>query len=366
MRRVVAWSIYGVALALLIATATLWMANGGGTFTPHPFLVPTYGLVGAVIAARSRNGIGWLFLAFAGLCSLMAFLGPLDEYAQTHLDISIPDIGSVLWPSSFLFFGLVLLLFPTGHLPSPRWRWFFYVFVGSWGFAIAAAAIGGEDAMWAAPGLVLVADATLLVAALSPLARIRRANALERQQLRWIGFVLSLGAVTIVGAAVMLPISPAIGNALAFVPFLVGLIGIPGAVAVAILRYHLYDINVIINKALVYIALTIVLAGLYLGAVFVFQAVLSSVVSGNNVAVAASTLLVAAAFGPLRRRLQSQIDQRFYRRKYDSEQTIAAFAARLRDQINLEALTGELVSVVQSTFQPSQVSIWLRRTEVGA
>ncbi len=236
--------------------------------------------------------------------------------------------------SALALIGFVLLLTPTGSLPSPRWHW--------WAWVAAAVLVTYQVAF-------AVTNLAVVVAAGSLVVRFRRAQGVERQQLRWV----SLAAVVIIAAL-------AIGA-----PVLVGWVAgicvatLPLAIAAAILRYRLYDLDRIVSRALAYGLLTVLLGGGYAGVVLGLGQLLGR---ASSLAVAGATLAVAAVFQPARRRVQRAVDRRFNRRRYDAAQTIQAFSARLRQQVDLEVLTTELLGVVEQTMQPTQVSLWLRPT----
>ncbi len=211
---------------------------------------------------------------------------------------------------------------------------------------------GGELAEALAFSYALVTIA-FLAAAASVVVRLRRASGDERQQLKWLA---SAGVLVFVG---VLTTNLNLVGGDAF-PIFVGQIAVAVAVGVAILRYRLYDIDVVINRTLVYGALTATLAGTYLGSVLLLQLALSGVTANNSLAVAGSTLAVAALFQPARRRIQATVDRRFYRHKYDAARTIEAFGAHLRDEVDLDALALELRAVVGETMQPAHVSLWIR------
>jgi hypothetical protein len=183
--------------------------------------------------------------------------------------------------------------------------------------------------------------------------RFRRSRGVERQQMKW--FLYAAAPI------VTFPVTDYLPGIVSDLVFAWLLIGLPTAIGIAVLRYRLYDIDVVINRTLVYGALTATLVLVYLGSVVGLQRLLSPVVGeGNQLAVVASTLLIAALFGPLRRRVQSFIDHRFYRRKYDAAKTLEAFSMKLRDETDLNALRENLVGVVEETIQPVHVSLWLR------
>ena len=204
---------------------------------------------------------------------------------------------------------------------------------------------------------------TLLFAAvISLFIRLRRARGLEGQQIKWFVYATAL---TICGGIVTYPVSEAIGSQwlkwIGFVPFIVGVMAIPISMGIAIMRYRLYDIDILINRTLVYGSLSATLVALYFGGIVVSQRVFVFLTGEQStLAVVASTLLIAALFGPLRGRIQVFIDRAFYRNKYDARQTLEAFSVKLRDETDLEALNEDLVGVVRETMQPAHVSLWLR------
>jgi hypothetical protein len=275
-------------------------------------------------------------------------------------------------PLALAFTPFLLLLFPTGRLPSRRWRPLAWI-AGISGTVLFTLALlfDSPDKVGGAITAVTVAAASVIfvafaLSALSLVVRYRRAIGVERQQLKW----FALAAV--VAAAFL------VGQLLGFVGQLLGLDRLVGetflnllnaaintalylAVGIAILRYRLYDIDVLINRALVYGSLTIFLAATYVGGVVGLQAVFRTL-SGqeSTIAVVASTLVIAALFGPLRGRVQGFVDRRFYRSKYDAAKTLEAFGSRLREETDLDALSGDLVGVARRSLQPEHVSLWLR------
>ena len=343
----------------------------------------SFPIIGALIVSRQpRNAIGWIFLQI-GLG--VGVLLPATEYAYLALvkepGSSWPGGAFAAWLEAWLWFpGLMaiptlgLLLFPDGRPPSKRWNWVAWASV-----AIIAAVSGGamfqqrlgsaerggtgysipnpvgflpfHDAEQALGPLFVAFFPLMLLSVASVVARFLRSGAEQRQQLK-----LLLLAATVFAAAVIL------GDTfdLPGVIFALSLWTIPAAVGVAILRYRLYDVDVIINRTLVYGALTGVLVVVYLGIVFVVQSVLTGVTRDSDIAVAASTLAVAALFRPIRERIQGFIDRRFNRRKYDAQLTLENFSSRLRDEVDLDHLAHDLAGVVRETMQPSHVSVWLR------
>jgi hypothetical protein len=270
----------------------------------------------------------------------------------------------------------LLLLFPTGRPPSPRWRWVLW----SAGIGNALAVVSLVSSLWPRRGLALlqrggpeaggvlgtlynvgywVALVAVLAAVASLVVRLRRARGVERQQLKWVVY-----AVVMAGCFTLLMEAPNLidrSELAADVMYALLIALIPVPVGMAILRYRLYDIDRLINRTLVYGLLTALLAGVYAGAVLVLGQVFGAV-GGDppSWAVAGATLAVAALFQPARRRIQQVVDRRFNRRKYDAAKTVEAFSVRLRDELDLDALTAELLAVVNQTMQPTGVWLWLR------
>jgi len=215
-------------------------------------------------------------------------------------------------------------------------------------------------------GVERVVNTLLFAAVISLFVRLRRARGLERQQIKWFVYATAL---TICGGILTYPVSEVIGSVwlkwISFVPFIVGVMAIPISMGIAILRYRLYDIDILINRTLVYGLLTATLVAIYFGAVVLLQRLFVALTGEKStLAVVASTLLIAALFTPLRRRIQYFIDRRFYRKKYDARKTLEAFSTKLRDETDLQALNDDLVGVVRETMQPVYVSLWLRADSV--
>jgi len=218
-------------------------------------------------------------------------------------------------------------------------------------------------------GLGTVSDASFPVVGAAALAgiaslvvRYRRARGIERLQLRWVAAAACLLVLFAIGGDLA---SAWLGSGAGWVGMLLGLLCVAVAVAVSLLRYRLYDIDVVINRTLVYGALTATLAGTYLGSVLLLQLLLNGATGDSGLAVAGSTLAVAALFRPARGRIQAGVDRRFFRRKYDAQRTLEAFSSRLRDEVDLRALSSELNAVVRETLQPAHLSLWLRAPEAS-
>jgi hypothetical protein len=398
-----AWSLWGLAMALEVAAILLWLSNHavlvsrfGATddFAPQVFLVPGYATVGAVIAARQRNRIGWLFLAFGLVAALLLFAYSYFIRGAIITPGSLPAArvagwaGGMLWPSSYLFLCLLLLLFPDGRLPSPRWRPVAVALAISWSAVLlnnafdprATTTYGvrltnpvGLQALghpaWKAvvQGAVVIAVATLGPAALAPLLRFRRGDPVQRQQLKWFAFVVGICAVSVLVGVTVGGALPILEPVFVYLPVAGVVVGLPAAVGLAILRYRLYDIDRLINRAVVYATLTVVLGLGYTGVVLVLVQVSGGIgTKPPSWAVAAATLAAAALFQPARHRIQQTVDRRFNRRKYNTAKTIEAFSTRLRDQIDLDTLSTEVLAVVDQTMEPTRVSLWLRPGPPGS
>jgi hypothetical protein len=274
-----------------------------------------------------------------------------------------------------------LLLFPTGRLPSRRWRPVVWLAVGGLLalFVTAAFAPGpmqdvgvdnplGVDVgidLWNPLRAVGVVALLIAVAAsiLSLVVRYRAAQTVERQQIQWLMYAGMLVAVALCAVAVLETVGgPATAPYGELIPSF-ALATVPVATGIAILRYRLFDIDVVVNRTLVYGGLTVSLGAAYVGSVLLLQLVLSPLTEASGLAVAASTLTVAALFRPVRSRIQAVVDRRFFRRKYDATRTLVAFGVRLRDELDVDALGNDLQAVVRDTMQPDQVSLWLRRAD---
>jgi hypothetical protein len=342
--------------------------------------------VGAVLASRRpRHPVGWLLLGLGLFTTSAALAEGYARYGLLARPEELPaagylavydDASFIVWPA---LLGFILLLTPTGSLPSPRWRWWAWVAAAAPVVFLLGAALGIRPldppyqsvvsplAMPALAGPLEVASGVgaaitglaLLVAAASLVVRFRRARGVERQQLRWVALAaaLSLLAVVVVLAGTVLDAALYVWATGVYVALL------PVAIGAAILRYRLYDLDRIISRALAYGVLTLILGLGYVGVVLGLGQLLGR---SSSLAVAAATLAVAAAFQPARRRVQRAVDRRFNRRRYNAARTIAAFSARLRQEIDLDALTAELLGVVDQTMQPTQVSLWLRPPHAAA
>ena len=384
-----AWSLWALTMALEVVAIWLWLGNrsrGGGYFSPQVFLVPGFATVGAMIVTRRGNTVGWLFVGLGLVAALHAVTMVYGERVTLVAPGSLSAgslaqaLGSWLWPVNYLLFVLLLLLFPDGRLPSPRWRPAARLIVGSWCLTITLnALIPSQDnplglqalqqpALTPLTGVVNAAAAVgLVVSVVAPFVRFRRAGYQQRQQLKWVAFVALLSMLSVFAGIGLSRLLPAAG-VLSVLGMLGIAVGIPVAVAVAILRHRLYDIDRLINRTLVYGA-----ADRHPGADLRRCSAhpwgscsAESGAKSPSWAVAGATLVVAALFQPARRRIQAAVDRRFNRRKYNAAKTIETFSARLRDEVDLDTLAGELLTVTDKTMEPTTVSLWLRPPDEGA
>jgi hypothetical protein len=391
---VLAWALW--ALAMLGIPAVAWsdhlLRQAGrsdlvqltpGTASPVLATVSA-STVGAVLASRRpRHPVGWLLLTLA--LSLVATAGAAQYlvYGLIVREGALPAAryAALYYPATVFtalaVIGFVLLLTPTGALPSPRWRW--------WARGVVAAlvvllvlvtlapepldpryqAVGGPFDFRGLSSIVLIANQVALavtvlavvVAAGSLVVRFRRARGVERLQLRWVALAAAL--VSLAGVVVLVGLATGVQGAPTLLSWAAGvcLAVLPVAIGAAVLRYRLYDLDRIISRTLAYGLLTLLLGGGYAGVVLGLGQLLGR---QSSLAVAVATLAVAAAFQPARRRIQRVVDRRFNRRRYDAARTIQAFSTRLRDQVDLDTLTAELLMVVNQTVAPTAVSLWLR------
>jgi hypothetical protein len=385
---------------LVVAMATLvLLALGAGESTPaDSFGLSGYGglsfvvaslafaAVGAMVAARvPANPIGWIF------CFIGVILGVGDflfQYADQTLFISpdrLPGGAIAAWsqnlglPPAFGLLGVALLLFPDGRLPSRRWRPALWLALAGIALIVIAYALrpgplddpfAGVSNPFGIAGAFELIDAlggfgwmfmgaAVAIAALGTSIRLRRSHGLERAQLKWLAFAAAAAGVAVVSDVISYFVSATGINELRNVVLGLGFAVFPVAAGAAILRYRLFDIDVVINRTLVYGALTATLAGAYLGSVLLLQVVLAPLTADSGLAIAASTLAVAALFRPARARIQDAVDRQFYRHRYDAAQTLEAFGTRLRDEVDLEAVGSVLRAAVRDTVQPAHFSLWL-------
>jgi hypothetical protein len=392
--RHLAWAIAAVTAALAIATAVYGFVDDGTRLPAYEggdvsgpgeltfsLMTVAFCTLGALLASRRPgNPIGWILCVASlslGVTGLARGWYVHSFYAETG---ARPAPEALLWVANSIWvWGFIplmtalLLLFPDGRLPSRRW----WPAAALTGLAMSALTVGYSfepgtldayprvaNPLGASGGLGDVIEfvqavgypvfaLAAITSAAAVVTRFRRSRGVERQQLKWMAAAAALAVLAWFVNAVL---DQTLGiNSAYFLPIV--LLAIPAAATVAILRYRLYDLGRIVNRTLVYGALTLTLAAIYLGLVLLA----GLAVGESDVAIAASTLAVAALFRPARARIQALVDRRFYRRRYDAERTLDAFSGRLREELDLEALAGELAGVVRETVQPAHLSLWLRR-----
>ena len=384
-----AWALW--ALILLAVPIIAWwdyrlrqvgrpeLAPLGGSGVPYLLGMVSAATVGAVVASRRpRHPVGWLLLALGLAVAGNGVIYGYINYGLLARPGSLPAAayvaaisnGSILALAACL--GFVLLLTPTGSLPSARWRWWARLSAAapvlgllSWALVpfeapfesvanpLAAPALAGPLSAVSAVALILTALG-IPVGAASLVVRFRRSRGVERQQLRWLALAAALLAVVVLAMATLgaaglqSPLGWLSAGCVALLPLAIG---------ASILRYRLYDLDRIISRTLAWGLLTLLLGSGYAVVVLAVGQVLGE---NSSLVVAAATLAVAAVFQPARRRIQGAVDRRFNRRRYDAARTIAAFSGRLRDQVDLDTLRRELLTVVDQTMQPAKASLWLR------
>ena len=370
-------------VALALAVVYFWLGALAHQSPRHILvagtLIVAFGGVGVIVAYRQpRNRLGWLLL---GLLFLLELFGTAGSYAVLdyrlgHHGLPLAPVAVVLantaWLPALALVPLIILLFPDGYLPTPRWRWAVWAYAG---LVACLAVVAGANAIAPVFGHDIRIDASgsltssghlpgwlasppvwfdvfvvagLVGIVLSAVGRQmlswRRTTGERRQQLKWLAFGAAVAVVWLIAMlfSTSLPI--------------VGIAALPVSVGVAILRYRLYDIDRIISRTLAYAIVTGLLVGLYAGLVLLATQVFKF---HSTVAVAASTLAAAALFNPLRLRVQRSVDRRFNRARYDADQTVAAFAARLKDAVDLDSVRDDLAAVVHKALEPAQVSVWI-------
>ena len=389
-----AWSAFALTAAIAVMTAVVGFIDDGTRLPPpdtghvsavgslsFAVMIVAFGGLGALVASRRpRNPIGWIFCASA-LC--LAFTQVANDW-YTHTLFadpgSLPLWPGLLWAANWLWIPgfmplltLLLLLFPDGRPPSRRWRpvgWLagagMVLLIAGYAFAPGPledyprvenplgveGPAGDVFEAFLEPGFTLFALAAIGSVA-SLVVRFRRSHGVERQQLKWMA---AASALVVTAWLVNAFVDQVLGADISLILPL-ALLALPAATAIAVLRYRLWDLGLVVRRTLVYGALTAILAGAYVGSVLLLQFVLSP---GSDFAIAGSTLAVAALVRPGRRRIQELVDRRFYRRRYDAVGTVERFSARVRDEVELDSLSGELRAVARETMQPSHVSLWLR------
>jgi hypothetical protein len=403
-----AWSLAGLSVAMAAASVALHIATQsvqppsswgtGGNSAVLVFVLPflAFPLVGALIASRRPNNpIGWICLAVGIFWMLVLVSDAYGLYGLVVRPGSVPfpaaigSVGEWMWAPTVGLFGIyLLLLFPDGKLPSRRWlpvAWLAgaVIFLVSAGGAIEPGPVEGlpgvrnpfglEGSAWVADatqGVILLLPVCILASATSLVLRFLHSEGEQREQIKWLAFaalIFGSGFSFFVIFGSILPEATAGANLLLENlledAVTLSFAGVPVAIGFAVLKYRLYEIDIIINRTLVYGSLTATLAMIYFGGVATAQAIFRALTGQEQqpqLAIVVSTLVIAALFNPLRRRIQGFIERSFYRSKYDARKTLEAFSAKLRDETDLESLNRELVGVVKETMQPAHVSLWLR------
>jgi hypothetical protein len=397
-----AWSLCAVSL-LLMGFSLLLIVLGWSTPLPNEWgswwdqTLSLVGFIGApvlgglIASRRPENSYGWLWLGLGLSAALLQLGGSYATYALVVEPGSLPAPRTVVtvlgqgFAGAIVILPFILLLFPDGHLPSSRWRLVAGLvllvgvpllilppFVSGEGGIVPVEnpiRIGGRVSEVTSslidPGIGVIFVAVVLSVP-SLVFRYRRASGIERQQIKWFAYAAALNGCLI--AVDTLGLSDLLLE-YSFGPKLWSLLGITAfatlyvAVGIAVLKYRLYEIDLLINRTLVYGVLTATLVVVYFGGVAATQTIFRALTGQQEqpqLAIVVSTLVIAALFNPLRRRIQAFIDRRFYRRKYDAAKTLEAFSVKLRDETDLDALRDDLVGVVRETMQPAHVSLWLR------
>jgi hypothetical protein len=380
-----AWSLW--ALTVVFSVVSLLIAEQGSLIIMVPLAAwtVTSSTVGTIIISRRpENPIGWILCAIGFLWASNIFSGLYAIRALVTHPGSLPAGEVAAWVATWVVypaFGILVylfLLFPDGRPLSPRWHTLLWIngiliVAGSAVWALTPGPIAGLEGIrnplgiegygvtleFAGQLLFYAVDVLVLVSVVSIYLKLRRASGEERQQIEWLVYAAALLGIVVVVSVVGDLFFGGFGWWV-FLVVILAFLGLPISIGVAVLRYRLYDIDIIINRTLVYGSLTAMLVLVYVGCVIGLQYTLRALTGEESqLAIVASTLLVAALFNPFRRRVQAFIDSRFYRRKYDAAKTLEAFSAKLRDETDLDSLNAELVTVVRETMQPEHVSLWL-------
>ena len=391
---ILAWLLSLICVIGATVSLIIWLVNQNGR--PAPFelsqaLVWSWGLpvlfsilAAMIIARQPHNRVGWLLMLPA-----LVTVVPLDTYLATPQTVLTPGLWLLLWLDNWTWIPVIFpvflipLHFPNGRPPSAKWNWINWLALGMWLFFVLLSPFFNETGpmnyAWTLPNPVgfipvEVADGPFLIvwgiglitlvsaSVLSLLVRYRRAQSRERQQIKWLlyaGFLF----VFVYAFTFFLSDTQQSGFASGWVDLMLSLsiLTIAVAIGIAILRYQLFDIDLIIRKTVVYAVLSALLGLVYFGSIILFQTIFDAVTAEQSpVIIVISTLLIAALFAPLRQRVQAVIDRRFFRNKYDAQQILAQFAQTARDEVEMDLLQAELVRVVQETMQPDRATIWLK------
>lgn len=372
---VLVWNVDAAASAGRPPAATLWLIGLAGA--------PIVGMI--VAGRRPDNAYGWLLLSFSVTSALLELTELYALYALQRFGsagvagVTGALVSQTLWGATIGHLPLLLLLFPDGRLPSPRWRWLLRslvtltvvgsitaVFIpGELGSVPVRNPIGiGGAAGRIVEGVVIICVmgmfAGMFPAAASLFVRGRHASGQARLQLRWFSWAAAVLAIALIFGAVFGSDYELLVNA----AMMLALSGLFGAIGIAVLRYRLYEIDQIISRTVSYLTLTLVLGAVYVAAVTAITTVTAPIALSSPLEVAAATLATAAAFGPARRRIQQRVDRRFNRARYDAARAVEGYRTALRDELELEALRDRLLAIVDTTLQPERAQLWL--TRVGA
>ena len=393
------WILVGIIILAALIDFVVWLLLQSGSSSFHSWvtalgwgvvLPAIYSVVAALIIARQPgNRVGWLLMVVGLVAVFPSFV--LDAMSSPPSEIT-PGIFLLVWldgwswiPIIFPIF-LIPLNFPTGRPPTPRWNWVNWLALGMWLFFIFFSpfinTITPNNEQWSLPNPIgFIPDAlvegpfmglwgagllTMVSASVASLfVRYRRAQDYERQQIQWLLYAGALFVVIYSAAFYFLSESGSQFEGLHNLLMLLSILAIPVAIAIAILRYRLYDIDVIIRKTLQYGVVTVLLLLVYTGSVVLLQSLVENITGEQSpIVIVISTLVIAALFNPLRNRVQDYIDRRFYRKKYDAEQTLARFAEIARDEVDMDKITAALLGVVEESMEPESVSVQLRAPEV--
>jgi hypothetical protein len=371
--------VVGLVLVAMGAAATQRSGTAGGAILTLAMAgTPVVGLLVAV--RRPQNRYGWLLLSFGFFTSLVNAAGLYATYGfAVHGPEHTPTLTAamtewILWPAMPLHLPLLMLYFPDGRLPSRRWRWLPVTLLvcglltsGLARWTPGELSVEGFENPYAAPGLlgsiaggviilVIAMFAANLPAAASMVLRWRRASGQLRLQLRWFTWAAAFAAVVIVGGVVgAFDATPVLNDAM----IAISLTSLYAAIGVAVLRYRLYEIDRLVSRTVSYVLLSLLVVGVYLAVVTVLTRLTASVTGESPLAVAASTLAAAAVIGPARSRIQGVVDRRFNRARYDASRAVDSYRARMRDSLDVDDLSDDLLSVVRTTMEPTRAYLWL-------
>lgn len=383
----VAWTVFGLSLCAMVAALIVWAVATGASVTPdivfYPAAYVAFGGVGAVIVSRlPANRIGRLALATGALGSVVALCDSVARSVE-----SVPGQEWAAWLAAWGFPVtlapplLLVLVFPTGRLASGRWKIVAtLILVGIVGLAIGNAftpnmadfpSLQNPVGIPAFTGSPLESGGVAwfplltgaILAALGLVPRLRRAQGIEREQLKWITFAAALHGISWIVLAIDLP---GTAGAVAKYGIFATLLLIPIATGIAILRYRLYDVDIVIRRTLVYGVVVAILAAIYVALILALQSVLNQFIGGETLPVVLSTLVIAVLFGPLRGRVRDAVDRRFYRSRYDHQRLLEAFETRLRNEVELDSVSRTLTGVAGQAVRPQSIALWLRAPRLSS